>query len=440
MQSPHKQRVCRFGHVTAGCKIVEGISWWPGYLPFTIDGSTLNTARVQTASFTPYSASKYLTYIYEAQVDNEYTDNTGVQTMHAFFRYEFVFDAEYGDLVSAAAEQTYTVNGVTQFGSFDRTWNRSDGYLSDSDLGAGGFGPDDVPWPSLSGSDVIIACTAIHDPTRQAGIPYTGIVPLDPTELSYSDSGTYTPPPGTGALADGTYSVSVEVTLGSEITITNRAEQAKTLSEAAGLSTSDWTTDMLWMGASGVDSLDRWRDPDTYEASAVFSFTEYADDLVTAGDDDDATNRIAVCYNRYKEGIVFAHKGIQDPEYMVVAYGVPNDEYAFQAYPFGPVFAFTAPGDWWDEPQVTLAVRSTRSIVNLEIGLECGNPDDYDYEKILTQDSDGTIGAVSIGDSHIASGVRAYTIENLQTYLAAQSRTFGSGWIGTSISGQPSCA
>ncbi len=399
-------------------------------MPFTLDGSTLNTTRRQGAANLPYTNRKYVTYTYESVMENTYTDTgTTGRSYTTNNNYSFTFDAVYGDLVSAYANRTTLKDGSPDGGvpDYDLEWNVTDGLFADSDIYAGGITPDTVLWPHIVSGDVVIDNASYAISSYQDGIPYDGIVSLDATSLIHSAGGAYDP--GFAVGTDGNYSTDVTITLSGELTQTTVATTAKDMANDLALSSADVTLSLCHL-----DTYAKWQDPTSYIFSTVFTFAEYAQTLVTAGTVTSAANNIFRCYNRYAGGIVNLNYGVEAPEGVVVAFGMLNG-----------VVTFSGMAHNWDEPQFGMGLRSTRSLDYLPTGLFCGNTITivfdvyyYDTELLYPMEADGSVGGPDVGIGPVAAGLQSFSIAQLQTQLAGLGRTLGAGYIGT-LTESPDC-
>lgn len=423
---------CCGSDVALGHKCVNGLAWWPGFLAFTLNGSTLNTTRHQTATNTPFVSRKFRTYTYHSEATNSYTNpSLGLQTYEATYDVTFVFDADYGDLVSATASRTYLANGSPSgaYPDYDYSWDRSDGLFAASSV-ASVVTPSTASWP-FSSSGIRVNNLSVFDTTYQAGLPANGVVTLDDNDLTFSETTTYDPGPALGT--DGNYEVTTRITLSDESTFADRADEAVALANGLTLGTADASLTTLY-----PISLTSWRDPGSYSQAATFAFTETAADIVAAGSAEDASNNMIRCHNRYASEIITVMLGVTLPEGIITAYGLPNG--AFDGGYTSGLFTMSGATNFWDEPQVDVAVRAARSIVNLDTGLFCGNTATYyyDFEGIVPNDNN-TAGPMAVGVHGLSAQVRSFTITELQSQLAALSATYGAGWLGSSPMTRPSC-
>lgn len=437
-QSPHRKRLCKFTFIEGGHKSVQGIAWWPGFCPFTIDGSTLNTTRFQTDHGEPDTETKYRRYYYRSETFNSLLYAGSVpSSLRTIQEIEFIFHEFFGDLEYAHVSLTSTTTGIGSSPppDYDYEWSRADGFYSDSDNADEISGPNVVPWPELDGSDVVLENSTLSvDPAFQSGIPYTGIVDLNATSLTYSDAGEYDVPPGIGE--DGDYEIEVEASLSEAMSYDDVVTIANSLATGQTMTAGDQTLSMVQ--GSGVQTYSLttadWDDPASVSSSCVFAMTARAQEIVAGADVEAATNVPLTCYNRFSEDPILINGEIDDPEGIVAATGIPTGEFINGI----GILSIT---HFWDYPQTAVALSSVCSIVALESGLFCGNttPDLYDYELILPSSRDGTKGTPSIGVGHIPPQIRPFPISELQTQLGAGN--YGSGWLGISPGGvtRPDC-
>jgi hypothetical protein len=445
-KSPHHQRgIIIARDISEGHKQKVGLAWWPGFLPFTLDWTTLNTTKFQHAANNPHTTTKYRTWRYYATISNTYTDNfDNPVAVESSIELALTFDAIYGDLSAATATRIFTINGDPEvtFPDYDYTWTRADGLFVDSDIYAI-VNPDSAAWGYLSGSDVKIdnhARVTIVTAAAHGNIPSSGIVTLDATELVWDDEADYDP--GEAIGTDGHYILTTSITLSDAYTYLACANDAKALSDGVSLSLRNTQLSMFY-GGVGSATLTKWRDPATYTYTTEFCFWGDANDLVTAGDATSATNYLAAVKNRHVSATILFNLGLKKPEGMMVSYGYVNvlgSQFI--------LFELEAPDDWWDEGETAIAIRSGESLVNLATGLFDGNtvvPPTYpfplawyyDFEMVLPHESDLTMTTNYVGVYDKPAGVRAFPITELQTQLAAISRTYGTGWLAEGVGTRP---
>lgn len=430
LQSEHRQRRCAPPppEIGGGHKLYAGIAWWPGYLPFSLDGSTLNTTKFQHVA--PTTSTKYRQYRYYTTGTCVWVDVVLVtQTEEYFQEIIFVFDEDYGDLQSATYRARRTRNGVIQSDT-DEEWSRAaDGYYSDHAIASHVSGPDSVTWPTDAGSGNV----SIYHSARahqQAFGNFDGgntiTLPLNATTFDLAESGEYDP--GPASATNGTYSFTLSLQLSAALTQTERADEAARLAVAIGTVTgAQQTVSAIVKTQYAAFSIAQWRAASA--ASVAHAMTEDAETL-----GGNATNVIGRAFNRYAVAEVNMRLDLTKPEGCVASYGIPEQTIQ-TGYP-GYIVWIAAPSKWWDEPQMGTAIRSARSIVNLDIGLACGQTKTdgfsiwyYDFEIVTPQEAGGVVGNMTVGVHAIDPQVRVFDIPELQGQLGSLSREFGVGWL-----------
>lgn len=438
-----------------GHKCVNGLAWWPGYLPFTLDDVTLNTIRFQSAAAPsdfaqPPTVVKYRTHYYRSYgVVTCTLPDSSPWRQEVEVIIEFRFDEFYGDLTYARVRDWTTTNDVGSPSNVDVNWSRSSGTLFSSSAVAAFVNPGTVVWPTDDGGGVVrIFHTAKH---RMMITPFPAVssstAALHPNNYDIVEEDDFDPG---AAGTNGHYLFDLVMDLRDGVTFVAAADTAALLAEMQTITLADQPLTMLQPNVGSL-TLTRWRNPASYSEETVFAFTERAAELVSGGTSASGSNFITRVQSRHAAGIVAINQGIELPEDVIVSYGLPNG--LFDGGYKLPLLTLQAGSDWWDEPQTACAVRASHSLVNLQTGLYCGNtetvidPDTgfpvtwyYDFEAIVPNNEGNDAGAIVVGVNGLTPRVRAFGVAELQAQLDAVGEAYGAGWIGTSpFSTRPTC-